>query len=221
MFASDRLGIRSRRNGQWYRVTFVHSVAREHLNSHEEGRLIPPHEQRPVANTDGLKSLEFGPIPPLILEVSGEDQTLKHGPYRAFHQGFPAPREWHARKVVHDLLRRDGDFTAISPGCGFKLKPDETGRADGQGVRPFPDGREIHSTEHLDGSQPFEGGEVEFDRLVEAREVRHAEDQLVLVFAEVGEDCPILRVEELDGASAKDLELLPERDDSFHPVQEG
>src|ERR671916_3523468 len=62
--------------------------------------------------------------------------------------------------------------------------------------------------------------EVQLHRLGRAREVRHAQDSLVLVLPQVGEDLAVAWVQKLKGSPPEGLVRLADGYDPLHPVQE-
>src|SRR5690606_30264180 len=67
-------------------------------------------------------------------------------------------------------------------------EPVEAVPPEGQQIRQFPDGGEAHPAEQLDRMAPLEGAEIQLGRLREPGEVVDAQDEVVLVLAQEGED---------------------------------
>src|SRR3712207_1348961 len=108
----------------------------------------------------------------------------------------------------------------IPPARPLEPEPVEAVRAEGQEVGQLADGRKAGLAEQLDRHVVAEAVEVELDRLAEAREVVHDQEQLILVLADVREDPGISRVEELDRPASERAEALADVDQAADPVQQ-
>src|SRR5947209_1269973 len=87
-------------------------------------------------------------------------------------------------------------------------EPEEAAGGQGEQVGEAADPGEAGAPEHLLGVAPLVGREVELDRLGRAGEVVDAEDDVVLVAADVGEDPGVGRREGLVGAEAEHRVVL-------------
>src|SRR5215468_12628446 len=94
-----------------------------------------------------------------------------------------------------------------------ELEPEESPRRERQEVGQLPDRREGRTTEHLHGRHPGVAREVELYGLRRPCEVVHAEHDVVLPRADVGEDPRVVAGQRLVGAEAEDGVLLPQRDE--------
>src|SRR5436853_7230397 len=82
----------------------------------------------------------------------------------------------------------------------LEQEPVEAAGCQREQVRELADGREARAAEHLDGAAALELGEVELDRLGRAGEVVHAQRDVALPLAHVGEDAVVGRAQRLVGA---------------------
>src|SRR5579862_2656398 len=99
-----------------------------------------------------------------------------------------------------------------------QLEPEEPPRPESEEIRKLSDPREARPAEHLLRDHSLPPREIELDRLGRARRVVHAEDGVVLVAADVGEDARVVRAQRLVCAEAEDGVLLPQRDESPQPA---
>src|SRR5687767_1825968 len=98
------------------------------------------------------------------------------------------------------------------------LEPDEAVRPEAQEIRPVGGNlREDRVADQLDRPPARILLEVELAGLHEAREVVHAEDAVVSVLADIGEDLAVLGPEELDRAAPEDGMALAEADEPLRP----
>ena len=105
---------------------------------------------------------------------------------------------------------------------GVGRQAEAVGAVAGQGeqVGQVADWRECRAAEQFDRHARLEGRQVEFHRLRVARQVDHAEQDLVLVLAHIGEDLAVARFEESDAAAAESLVVLAHREHAPGPVQQ-
>src|SRR5215471_20103000 len=96
-----------------------------------------------------------------------------------------------------------------------ELEPEESPRGERQEVGQLPDRREGRTTEHLHRNHARVGREVQLHRLRRAGEVVHAEDDVVLPGADVGEDPRVVAAERLVGAEPEDGMLLAQRNEAL------
>src|SRR5215475_4950899 len=101
-----------------------------------------------------------------------------------------------------------------------ELEPEEPPRRQRQEVGQLPDRREGRPPKHLYGDHTGVLPEVELHGLSRAREVVHAEHDVVLPRPDVGEDPRVVALERLVRAEAEDGVLLAERDEALQPAQD-
>ena len=211
------------------RVDVITSLAVVGADAHEERRVRLRPECDPIANAQGLQGPRFGPEPALRGDVRGEDLPLHDGPVLPLHQRFPAAGQLQEGQRVGCRLANGRDrgrpircmFGNLNPlSSRFEMEPNEPRRPHGQEIRRVADGRELNLAEQLHGSPALERRQIKLDRLHEARQVRDAEDGFVFILSDVDENLAVPRREELDRPPAERLELLPQRDEAAHPVEE-
>src|SRR5262249_62277585 len=102
----------------------------------------------------------------------------------------------------------------------LKREPEEPAGRQCEEVRQRADPRETCPPEHLFGHEPFEGAQVELDCLGRASHVVDAQDDVVLVTTQVGEDPRVLRHEWLVRAGTAEGGLLAARGEAAGPAEE-
>ena len=80
--------------------------------------------------------------------------------------------------------------------------------------------RERLAAGQLDRHRAAPRRQVELHRLRLAREIVDAEDALVLMLADIGEDLAVVGIEEGEATAAEDTVLLAHRDQPAHPVEQ-
>ena len=110
--------------------------------------------------------------------------------------------------------RRDRGHDLLEP------EPIEAVRRKRQEVRMFADPRELGLAEHFDRREAVELAQRNLDRLHRAREIGHAEDDVVLEPPHVGEHLAVGGGNELDRSAAEDRMLLAQGDHPLHPVEQ-
>src|SRR5438552_18486656 len=89
-----------------------------------------------------------------------------------------------------------------------------------QEIGQLSDRRECRPADQLYRNTSLVFGEIELDRLCRAREVGHAQDDLVAVFAQIGEDLAIGGTQKPERAPPERLKALAHREDASRPVEE-
>src|SRR4029077_504014 len=88
-------------------------------------------------------------------------------------------------------------------------------------IRRLLDRWKMAASDNFQRHRPGELGKVELGELGKAREIHDAEDDLVFIAAQEGEDLPVLWIKKLDRAARKRFEILSHRDDASHPPKQG
>src|SRR4051794_12320148 len=102
----------------------------------------------------------------------------------------------------------------------LQLEPEESARRQREQVRQLADAREARAAIELDRIAALPVRQVELDGLCRARHVVDAENDVVLVAADVREDAPVRRLERPVVAQAEDRVFLAQRDEAARPAQE-
>src|SRR5215208_4011412 len=107
-------------------------------------------------------------------------------------------------------------------GRGRALQPEpiEAMRTKCQEVRQLADWREWCLTDELDRLPAVIRAEIELRWLHEPRLIDHAEQNFVAIGPDIGQDSPIVSVQELERPSSESPIPLSDTNDAAHPFQQ-
>ena len=170
--------------------------------------LLPEHL---VDHARALDGDALGCVPALRLDETWESIGLELQP-NLLRQG-DAP--WHyavaeqAAPAVEQhqhgpLLDREDVFVP----CGRldidgQLEPIEAVRGEGQQIGQIADGGKRRPAEHFHRHSALERRQIEFDRLGRARQIGDAQDAVIAVLAQIGEDLAIAGLQKAPRAAAE------------------
>src|SRR5262249_17514464 len=138
--------------------------------------------------------------PTLLREIFGKVDGLQALASRTFEHVLPAGGCVQVCLVdeIHTYLH----WLALL----LKFKPQKTVGSQSEPVGLALDGREFNVSEHLNRNGACRFGQVEVDKLREAREIGDAKDPLILVLSHVAEDFAVRRIEEPHAPAAENVE---------------
>src|SRR5262245_54902078 len=87
-------------------------------------------------------------------------------------------------------------------------------------IRLLIDGREGHPAEKFDGDEAWTGRQVQVNILGEPRQISDDQELFFSVTAEKGQHVTIVRIEELQAATAKGRVTLAQGDQPPHPPEQ-
>ncbi len=181
----------------------------------------------PLADRGRVDRLILGREPALLAQVARQHLALEL-PDQTDRERAPllGTRFGEARERVeqHEPRRRLGGQKLLVParrlGGRSELEPVEAVPGQRQQVRQIPDRRKRGPAHELDGYEALVGAEIELDGLRGTLEVRDAEQDLLLVTADIRDDLAVPGPQELERTPAEGLVRVAHRKYAARPVQQ-
>ena len=180
-----------------------------------------------IGDAGAFDRCTLGRVPALRLDEAGQRVRLELQA-RFFRQ---ADAPWHhtvaeqaapaVEQHQHGALVDGKDRLVPGGRLGVRgqLEPVEAVGREGQQIRQVADRRERGPPQHFDGNPALERSQIEFHRLRRARQVGHAQDRVIAVFAQVGQDLAIPGPEEAARSATEGLAGLAHGQQAFGPAQ--
>ena len=127
--------------------------------------------------------------------------------------------------ILRDVQNRsrtgaDGRALRVGGRFGLQREPVKRVRAERQKIRLVGDRRKFRAAKKLNGHQRLKRGQIQFNRLDEARQIGDDQDDFVLVTADAGENLPVFGMQKFNRAAAERVLPLVKRDQAPHPPEQ-